>query len=53
MISSAPTLHHKRPWYSPKAIARSIALRPRFYYSALARMVWPLQVSITRKASAR
>ena len=36
MISSAPTLHHKRPWYSPKAIARSIALRPRFYYSALA-----------------
>ena len=36
MISSAPTLHHKRPWYSPKAIARSIAIRPRLYYSALA-----------------
>ena len=35
MISSAPTLHRKRPWYSPKAIARSIAIRPRLYYSAL------------------
>jgi len=36
MISSAPTLRHKRPWYSPRAIARSIAIRPRLYYSALA-----------------
>jgi len=36
MISSAPTLAHKRPWYSPKAIARSIAIRPRLYYSTLA-----------------
>jgi len=36
MISSAPTLRRKRPWYSPKAIARSIAIRPRLYYSALA-----------------
>jgi uncharacterized membrane protein len=35
MIARAPTLHHKRPWYSPKAIARSIAIRPRLYYSAL------------------
>jgi len=36
MIARAPTLHRKRPWYSPKAIARSIAIRPRLYYSALA-----------------
>ncbi|HSR80741.1 MAG TPA: DUF1345 domain-containing protein [Hyphomicrobiaceae bacterium] len=36
MISRAPTLRHKRPWYSPRAIARSIAIRPRLYYSALA-----------------
>jgi len=36
MIASAPKLHHRRPWYSPKAIARSIAIRPRLYYSALA-----------------
>src|SRR5262249_8920294 len=36
MIASAPKLRHKRPWYSPKAIARSIAIRPRLYYSALA-----------------
>jgi uncharacterized membrane protein len=35
MISNAPVLHRKRPWYSPRAILRSIAIRPRFYYSAL------------------
>jgi len=39
MISSAPTLHRKRPWYSPKSIARSIVIRPRLYYSALAGIV--------------
>jgi uncharacterized membrane protein len=52
MISSAPPLHRRRPWYSPKAIARSIAIRPRLYYSALAGIAalallpasWPLSV---------
>jgi uncharacterized membrane protein len=29
-------VHRKRPWYSPKSIARSVAIRPRFYLSALA-----------------
>jgi uncharacterized membrane protein len=38
MTSSAPALRRKRPWYSPKGIARSIAIRPRLYYSALAGM---------------
>jgi uncharacterized membrane protein len=29
-------VHRKRPWYGPKSIARSVAIRPRFYLSALA-----------------
>ena len=29
-------MHRKRPWYSPKSIARSVAIRPRLYLSALA-----------------
>ena len=29
-------MHRKRPWYSPKSIARSLAIRPRLYLSALA-----------------
>ena len=28
-------MHRKRPWYSPKSIARSVAIRPRLYLSAL------------------
>ena len=30
------SVHRKRPWYSPKSIARSVAIRPRLYFSALA-----------------
>jgi uncharacterized membrane protein len=33
MVSS---VHRRRRWYSPKAIARSIAIRPRLYLSTLA-----------------
>jgi uncharacterized membrane protein len=29
-------MHRKRYWYSPKSIARSVAIRPRLYVSALA-----------------
>jgi uncharacterized membrane protein len=29
-------VHRVRPWYSPRSIGRSIAIRPRFYLSALA-----------------
>jgi uncharacterized membrane protein len=29
-------VHRTRPWYSPRSIGRSIAIRPRFYFSALA-----------------
>lgn len=29
-------MHRKRPWYSPKSIALSVAIRPRLYLSALA-----------------
>jgi uncharacterized membrane protein len=35
MAVSATPAHHKRPWYSPTSIARSIAMRPRFYWSVL------------------
>ncbi|MFZ1106342.1 MAG: DUF1345 domain-containing protein [Hyphomicrobiaceae bacterium] len=31
-------MHRKRHWYDPKAIARSIAIRPRLYFAALAGM---------------
>ena len=29
-------MHWKRHWYSPRSIARSVAIRPRVYFSALA-----------------
>ena len=29
-------VHRVRAWYSPRSIGRSIAIRPRFYFSALA-----------------
>jgi uncharacterized membrane protein len=29
-------VHRKRHWYSPRSIARSVAIRPRVYFSALA-----------------
>ena len=31
-------MHRKRHWYHPKSIARSIAIRPRLYFAALAGM---------------
>jgi uncharacterized membrane protein len=31
-------VHRKRHWYDPKSIARSVAIRPRLYFSALAGM---------------
>ena len=31
-------MHRKRHWYIPKSIARSVAIRPRLYFSALAGM---------------
>jgi hypothetical protein len=36
---SSRLVHRKRHWYDPKSIARSIAIRPRLYFSALAGMV--------------
>ena len=32
-------VHRTRRWYSPRSIARSIAIRPRLYFSALAGIV--------------
>jgi uncharacterized membrane protein len=32
----ARSVHRKRHWYSAKSIARSVAIRPRLYFSALA-----------------
>ena len=38
-------MHHRRHWYHPRSIARSIAIRPRLYVSALAASaalaLWP------------
>ena len=36
MAASSIPARHKRPWYSPKSIARSIAIRPRLYWSVMA-----------------
>jgi uncharacterized membrane protein len=36
MAVGAPSQHRNRHWYSPKSIGRSIAIRPRFNFSALA-----------------
>src|SRR5947207_11460182 len=36
MAVGAPSQHRKRHWYSPKSIGRSMAIRPRFNFSALA-----------------
>jgi uncharacterized membrane protein len=36
MAAGTSSVHRKRPWYSPKSIGRSIAIRPRLYFSALA-----------------
>lgn len=36
MDVGASPLHRKRHWYSPRSIGRSIAIRPRLYFSALA-----------------
>jgi hypothetical protein len=30
-----PTIRHRRHWYNPTSIARSIAIRPRLYYAVL------------------
>ena len=35
-MAMAPIVHRPRRWYSPTSIARSIAIRPRLYFSALA-----------------
>jgi uncharacterized membrane protein len=32
------SVHRKRHWYDPRSIARSVAIRPRLYFSALAGM---------------
>ena len=36
---SSRSVHRKRHWYDPRSIARSVAIRPRLYLSALAGMV--------------
>jgi uncharacterized membrane protein len=36
MAAGTSSVHRKRPWHSPKSIGRSIAIRPRLYFSALA-----------------
>ena len=37
-MAMAPVVYRPRRWYSPTSIARSIAIRPRLYFSALAGM---------------
>jgi uncharacterized membrane protein len=52
MAARATPTHHARNWYSPKSIARSIAIRPRFYCAAAAGLLallllprdWPANV---------
>jgi uncharacterized membrane protein len=39
MAVSAPSAHRSRGWYSPRAIARSLAIRPRLYISAAAGLI--------------
>jgi len=36
MAPGATSLHRSRKWYSPNSIARSLAIRPRLYFSAAA-----------------
>src|SRR5437762_12411512 len=51
MVTSA---HHRtRRWYSPRSIARSIAIRPRLYLSALAGMALLLLLPRTWSATIR
>ena len=35
-MAMAPIIHRPRRWYSPTSIGRSVAIRPRLYFSALA-----------------
>lgn len=52
MAAGRTSIYRKRPWYDPKSIARSIAIRPRVYFSAMAGIValtllprsWPASV---------
>jgi uncharacterized membrane protein len=39
MAVSAPSAYRGRGWYSPRAIARSFAIRPRLYVSAAAGLI--------------
>src|SRR5262245_49645130 len=49
---SSRSVHRKRHWYDPKSIARSVAIQPRLYFSAVVGVValvvlpggWPASV---------
>jgi uncharacterized membrane protein len=34
-VMDTPAIRHRRHWYNPTSIARSIAIRPRLYYAVL------------------
>ena len=38
MAVGGPALHRKGHWYRPRSIGRSLAIRPRLYFSAMVGM---------------
>ena len=53
MAIGGPAVHRRGHWYRPKSIGRSLAIRPRLYFSALAGLAalvllpksWPASLS--------